>query len=756
MRRSAITRIGRIGILAVLALLGLLGWALYWPENSCAQPACARQRFSLAIELDAFQQVPRIPLEVRSGENVVSLREILAAGGIDVTIEVDQLDLPYSAASGALDRADLHQFAAAWRSNTMPPGADAKIYALVASALISDTGEPLFGIMFDDRDREGFAVAPGTTADRFRAREPEAISILQLRTFAHELLHALNRRHIDAVSMPDGRLTLEAPTRCISGQQRNDWYLREQPLMEVSPETIRFFQTARPRDVLPGWESSSFDPRRVSLTECEDARANAAGDPVRTRWQLARRRLHHLLSLQVASAAEEVQPMPDESQTGGEGGEADEAQRVEGEHEGQEQTQEGPPPSVDLRLQVLPAAYPLGYPIAVRLIARNVGEQALPIKGRLMPSYGIVHIEHRAAGAEEWLSLEPLAWFEPAGDAEAMLAPGERTEQTVPVYFGEAGWTFPQAGEYELRAKLHIGDEQDVLSEPAALRVAAAHTEDDRAALQPLLDERGELDEQVGRLLTFGGRIGAASDIAPLEAAADRYGHTALGAALRLTLISQRLRPPIDPLTGVRPPPDLSDARELLQDTCTDSGIAALKRQLLLRHAGSIPKGMAHRAETGFTAWEGTTSLRGEAIATYSDETLHRWGPTLHFCFDDAQLRGPARSTAERLARRLRRERPARIVVVGHGDYAGSCRYNDALALRRAESMRRLLIEAGISPRRIQAASLGERRPLDFAATATAHELNRRVELLVEPALPAFAPDSSTHVLSSCARTEDG
>ena len=91
----------------------------------------------------------------------------------------------------------------------------------------------------------------------------------------------------------------------------------------------------------------------------------------------------------------------------------------------------------------MPAAYPLGYPVAIRVLARNVGHEALPIKGRLNPSYGVVRIEYRRPGIEEWNVVEPLAWFEPVGDEYAMLLPGERTEQTVPIYFGEEGWTFP-------------------------------------------------------------------------------------------------------------------------------------------------------------------------------------------------------------------------------------------------------------------------------------------------------------------------
>ena len=115
--------------------------------------------------------------------------------GIDTTVTPDDLDLPYKAASGPLDRADLYRFAAAWGSKTVPSDADAKVYALLAAALVSDTGEPLFGIMFDVKDRQGFAVAPPTTANQFSDREPDAVPLLQLRTFTHELLHALNRRH---------------------------------------------------------------------------------------------------------------------------------------------------------------------------------------------------------------------------------------------------------------------------------------------------------------------------------------------------------------------------------------------------------------------------------------------------------------------------------------------------------------------------------------------------------------------------------
>lgn len=687
----------------VLAGTGVLIWAFFWPDSDCSEPACARSRFSVAVELDAFRQVDPIELELADGDEPVSLHAIFASGGVDAKVWPDQDDLPYQASSGALDRADLYRFATAWRKAEATRDVDANIYALLAPALVSDAGEPLFGIMFDVDERGSLAVAPSMTRHRFGELEPGSVRLLQLRTFAHELLHSLNRRHIDAMQMPDGRLTLEAPTRCIASESAGQWSLREPPLMAVSPQTISFFQTAARTDVLPGKAHTPFRARRASATECDEARSHASARPARTRWELAMRRLRELFAIREAAAQ-----VP-----------------TNGAAENEE-------PLVQLRIQALPAAYPLGYPIAVRVIARNVSNDALPIKGRLNPSFGVIRIEHRRAGEAEWSILEPLAWFEPLSDEEALLLPGEQTEHTVPIYFSDNGWTFPEAGEYEVRARLQTGSNlPDALSPPIAVAFSQPRSEDDRAALQLLMDADGRLDENIGRLLAFGGRIGTQQTWESLSGAAEKSGHTSLGGALRLTLITHRLRPPIDPQTGARPAPDFSEARELLADTCTDSGIAALKWQVLQRHAGGMPAGMTNRAETGATAWDGTTSMRGDTMPTYSDQSLHAWGPSLHFCFNERRLRAPVRAAIPRLVQQLRRERPLRTVLVGHGDHEGMCRFNDVLGLRRAEAVRAALVGAGFKGR-IEVASLGERRPRDFAATKPAHDLNRRVEILIE------------------------
>lgn len=705
-----------------LSLFALVAWALFWPASACSDPTCSRKRFDLFVELDAFRDIDAIPLEVQTESGPASAQTILRSGGFDLRVEVDDETLPYSPESGPLDRADLYQYALAWRNLAPPSKVDAQIYAIVAPSIVSDRGEPLFGIMFDSSGREGIAIAPLQTVRTFQRKEPESIPLLQLRTFVHELLHALNRRHLDAVQMPDGRLTLEAPTRCLMQRDEHDWHLSERPLLALSPSTIRFFQTAAPRDVLPGGSNTPFAGVRGSATECADARSNRYEHSFASRWELAKRRLFAVFGIASAHAQEPL-----------------DAQETE--------------PLLALRIQAQEADYPLAYPIAIRILAENLSEDPLPIKDRLAPAYGLVQVEYRVAGENEWRAFQPLAWFETTNDEEAMLEPGERSGQTAPIYFGDDGWTFPEPGAYELRATLKANEDRiEAVSNVVSIRFKAPESDAERAVLEPLLDATGMLDAQVGRWLIFGGRIGDSQTQSNVVAAIEQYPDTALGAALRLTLASQRLRPPIDPLTGERPQPDLHEAQALLEDMCTDSGLAALKHELLTRFAEQLPSSMTRNLPSQAQAWDGLTP-DGAAVATYSDPSLTSTSQSLHFCQNDATLTGKRRAAAHRIARSLVRTQPERIVLVGHTDAPGTCRANDDLGLRRAEALRQVFVAAGIPSERIQTVSLGERRPLDFADSDDARALNRRVEILIERESadePALQPDEIERIMPQC------
>lgn len=698
----------RAGIVA-LALGVAAGGTVFWTELPCSDPSCARQRYTLFVELDSFQGIDPVPLEVSIGEDeVVSATNIMASGGIDLQIEPDDTQLPYDPQSGPLDRADLYQYSLAWRNLAVPSRADGQIYAMVTPAIVSDRGEPLFGLMFDAADREGVAIAPRQTVRTFERTEPQAIPALQLRTFMHELLHALNRRHHDAAQMHDGRLTLEAPTRCIIRRENNQWYLVEQPLLALSPSTIRFFQTAAARDILPGNANTPFEGLHASANECDDARANTYDSLSHSRWEFAKQRLFTWIG--VGSARAQEVDIPEEHVA---------------------DTAEASAPRISLLVQAQDAPYPLGYPIAIRLLAQNLSEEPIAIKDRIAPSYGLVQVEYRFKGTEQWQAFKPLVWYEPVNDDSTMLEPGGVTEQTAPIYFGDAGWTFETAGEYEVRATLHPGDQaQQVFSNVIAVRVASPQNEEEAAALQAIQDEVA-LSPDVGRVLIFGGRIGNEESRAPLEQVIAQQPSSALASAFKLTLASQHLNPPIDPTTGSRPSPSIAEAAALLHEMCDESGLVALEHELLARYSDELPKAFAQSVPSPAIAWDGRAP-DGQPLATYSQPSLERLDASVHFCSKQTGIQPALRANVARLAQDVKNASPTRVIVVGHSDIQGTCAGSEGVALQRAAAVKQTLRAAGIPEKIIQTASLGKRRPMSFTRDEASHLLNRRVEILIE------------------------
>ena len=87
------------------------------------------------------------------------------------------------------------------------------------------------------------------------------------------------------------------------------------------------------------------------------------------------------------------------------------------------------------------------------------------------------------------------------------------------------------------------------------------------------------------------------------------------------------------------------------------------------------------------------------------------------------------------LVAELIRERCAgkTIVIEGHTDVWGAAEHNRRLSERRAESVRRYLVERGVPGEQLRVEGLGESRPLTTDPSREAQALNRRVTLRVEP-----------------------
>ncbi|MFN8628359.1 MAG: TonB-dependent receptor [Candidatus Binatia bacterium] len=104
---------------------------------------------------------------------------------------------------------------------------------------------------------------------------------------------------------------------------------------------------------------------------------------------------------------------------------------------------------------------------------------------------------------------------------------------------------------------------------------------------------------------------------------------------------------------------------------------------------------------------------------------------SVHFDFDKATLKAEAKPILDEALQVLKQEGSVDIVVEGHTDSVGTEQYNLGLSRRRADTVRRYLVDHGIAASRIAAEGLGEAKPVASNDTADGRAQNRRVELHV-------------------------
>ena len=106
----------------------------------------------------------------------------------------------------------------------------------------------------------------------------------------------------------------------------------------------------------------------------------------------------------------------------------------------------------------------------------------------------------------------------------------------------------------------------------------------------------------------------------------------------------------------------------------------------------------------------------------------------LLFGRQSAELSDNDRKTLHRLAKQLRKDPGASVLIEGHADARGAEQFNEWLSQQRARAVRAYLQGLGVNPDQMQVASHGSNHPADGAGTDTAHAKNRRVELTVRSA----------------------
>ena len=155
--------------------------------------------------------------------------------------------------------------------------------------------------------------------------------------------------------------------------------------------------------------------------------------------------------------------------------------------------------------------------------------------------------------------------------------------------------------------------------------------------------------------------------------------------------------------------------------------------------AGSVEMNTAHTATAirdskttpstpAMMAQRDIENLFGDVLERQPQRPVHF---ILYFEKDSTRLRPASLETLNEIVATIKAQGSEHISVVGHSDTLGDKDYNLDLSRRRADSVKRKLVEKGTRTESIQTTSHGEENPLVKTADNVGNAKNRRVEVVV-------------------------
>lgn len=130
------------------------------------------------------------------------------------------------------------------------------------------------------------------------------------------------------------------------------------------------------------------------------------------------------------------------------------------------------------------------------------------------------------------------------------------------------------------------------------------------------------------------------------------------------------------------------------------------------------------------------TTISEDDVARYFGAALAALPPaprhfTLQFKFESDTLTDESAAQVPDILQAVRAIAVPEVAVVGHTDTMGDPKANIALGMKRAMSVRRILVEAGLAPSTIDVSSHGENDLLIKTRNNVPEPRNRRVEITV-------------------------
>lgn len=130
---------------------------------------------------------------------------------------------------------------------------------------------------------------------------------------------------------------------------------------------------------------------------------------------------------------------------------------------------------------------------------------------------------------------------------------------------------------------------------------------------------------------------------------------------------------------------------------------------------------------------ERLTRIPGTQVERVDEDTLLiNFQSDILFDVDSAALDNEARNALSQVASVISEYRRTAVIVQGHTDSTGSEEHNEALSVRRANSVKTHLTGRGIDAQRMVAIGYGESMPVASNDRAEGRRLNRRVDILLK------------------------
>lgn len=133
----------------------------------------------------------------------------------------------------------------------------------------------------------------------------------------------------------------------------------------------------------------------------------------------------------------------------------------------------------------------------------------------------------------------------------------------------------------------------------------------------------------------------------------------------------------------------------------------------------------------------GVTALEGGKLVSYEANAINDPNNVLserviYFDFDSNNVGDDYIELVKHHGRYLSFNAGAKMRLEGHADERGTREYNIALAERRAQAVKKIMLYEGAGDDQISIISYGEEKPVAFGHDEESMSLNRRVEIVYE------------------------